>query len=93
MAATASPGGMIPEQIWNAAPVPQRRLRPGRPTGSAMPLPWAHAEFIKLAVSRSLGHPFDRPKATWDRYKGEGPQPKLFSGGPTPSTSLSSAAF
>lgn len=73
MTAAASPGGMIPEQIWDAAPVLHRRLRPGRPTGSAMPLAWAHAEFIKLAVSRSLGHPFDRPKATWDRYKGEVP--------------------
>jgi glucoamylase len=53
--------------------VRHRRLLPGRPTGSAMPLAWAHAEFIKLAVSRSLGRPFDRPKATWDRYKGEAP--------------------
>ena len=76
MAAAASTGGMIPEQVWDAASVPQRRLRPGRPTGSAMPLAWAHAEFIKLVVSRSLGHPFDRPKATWERYKGEIPSVK-----------------
>ena len=27
MAAMASPGGMIPEQIWDAAPLPGRRLR------------------------------------------------------------------
>ncbi|MBX9650298.1 MAG: glycosyl hydrolase [Xanthobacteraceae bacterium] len=73
MAACASTGGMIPEQIWDASPVRQRHLHPGRPTGSAMPLAWAHAEFIKLAASRSLGHPFDRPKATWDKYRGEVP--------------------
>ena len=71
MAASASLGGMIPEQVWDAAPV--RRLRPGRPTGSAMPLAWAHAEFIKLVVSRGLGHPFDRPHAAWERYKGKVP--------------------
>lgn len=38
-----------------------------------MPLAWAHAEFIKLAVSRGLGRPFDRPKAVWERYKGKAP--------------------
>ena len=76
MAAAASLGGMIPEQVWDAAPVPQRRLRPGRPTGSAMPLAWAHAEFIKLVVSRGLGRPFDRPRATWERYKGKAPSAK-----------------
>ncbi|ACS39698.1 glycoside hydrolase family 15 protein [Methylorubrum extorquens] len=70
MAATASPGGMIPEQVWDAGPISQRRLHLGRPTGSAMPLVWAHAEFIKLLVSRNLGHPFDRPRAVWERYKG-----------------------
>lgn len=73
MAHTASPGGMIPEQVWDDRPVPQRRLRRGRPTGSAMPLAWAHAEFIKLAVSRGLGRPFDRPQAVWDRYNGAVP--------------------
>ena len=36
---------------------PMRVLFPGRPTGSAMPLAWAHAEFVKLMVSRQLGHP------------------------------------
>ncbi|WP_262031982.1 glycoside hydrolase family 15 protein [Microvirga sp. Mcv34] len=71
MAATASPGGMIPEQVWDAAAVPQRRLYPGRPTGSAMPLAWAHAEFLKLIVSRSLGYPTDRPQAVWERYRGQ----------------------
>ncbi|PZR83397.1 MAG: glycosyl hydrolase [Stutzerimonas stutzeri] len=71
MAATASPGGMIPEQVWDAGPIPQRRLQPGRPTGSAMPLVWAHAEFVKLVVSRGLGQPFDRPRAVWERYKGQ----------------------
>lgn len=74
MAAAASPGGMIPEQVWDASPIPRRRLYPGRPTGSAMPLAWAHAEFVKLIVSRKLGHPFDRLDAVWQRYRGQ-PRP------------------
>jgi glucoamylase len=35
-----------------------------------MPLAWAHAEFVKLLVSRGLGRPFDRPRAVWQRYRG-----------------------
>jgi glucoamylase len=70
MAAMASPGGMIPEQVWDSDPIPSRRLYPGRATGSAMPLAWAHAEFVKLLVSRGLGRPFDRPRAVWQRYRG-----------------------
>jgi len=71
MARMASPGGMLPEQVWDAEPVLKRGLEPGRPTGSAMPLAWTHAEYIKLAASRALGRPFDRPEAVWRRYRGE----------------------
>jgi glucoamylase len=38
-----------------------------------MPLVWAHAEFIKLMVSRHLGRPVDRPRAVWRRYHGRRP--------------------
>jgi glucoamylase len=62
--------GMIPEQIWDDAALPGLGLYPGRTSGSAMPLAWAHAEFIKLLASRQLGHPFDRPEAAWERYHG-----------------------
>jgi glucoamylase len=74
MVRMASAGGMLPEQIWDAAPVPSRGLEPGRPTGSAMPLAWTHAEFIKLVVSRSLGRAFDRPERVWERYAGRRPR-------------------
>ncbi len=77
MAAMASPGGMLPEQVWDADPIPSRRLEPGRPSGSAMPLVWAHAEFIKLMLSRHLGHPLDRPRAVWQRYRGRRPSARL----------------
>ena len=73
MTKMASPGGMLPEQVWDADPIPSRRLAPGRPSGSAMPLVWAHAEFIKLMVSRRLVHPVDRPCAIWWLYQGRRP--------------------
>ncbi|MGD9615150.1 MAG: glycoside hydrolase family 15 protein [Alphaproteobacteria bacterium] len=73
MAAMASPGGMIPEQVWDAEPIPSRFLYPGRASGSAMPLAWAHAEFVKLLVSRHINRPFDRPRAMWQRYRARRP--------------------
>jgi glucoamylase len=71
MARMASPGGMLPEQVWDAPSIVQRGLITGQATGSAMPLAWTHAEFLKLAASRSLGRAFDRPEAVWRRYRGE----------------------
>jgi glucoamylase len=73
MTRMASSGGMLPEQVWDAAPIPARGLTPGRPTGAAMPLVWAHAEYLKLAASRKLGRPFDRPDSVWRRYAGQRP--------------------
>lgn len=71
MSAMSSPSGMIPEQIWDKAPIAKLGLYPGKPTGSAMPLVWAHAEFIKLAYSWALKRPFDRPRLVWERYRGQ----------------------
>lgn len=64
--------GLLPEQVWDAPPV--GHLQPGRPTGGAMPLVWAHAEFIKLAAARAAGHPLERLDAVWARYRGERPE-------------------
>jgi glucoamylase len=55
----ASTGGMLPEQVWDADPIPALELTPGRPSGSAMPLVWAHAEFLKLLVARERGRPVE----------------------------------
>jgi glucoamylase len=70
----ASGGGMLPEQVWDAAPIPEHHLAPGRPSGSAMPLAWAHAEYVKLVRSIALGHSIDRPEAAWRRYRGIAPR-------------------
>ncbi|PSJ18905.1 glycosyl hydrolase [Nitrosomonas supralitoralis] len=74
MAAMTGVGGLIPEQVWDSEPVPEHHLNPGKPSDSAMPLVWAHSEFIKLCYSRILGYPVDRPVATWKRYQGIRPE-------------------
>jgi glucoamylase len=68
-----SGAGMLPEQVWDAEPIAALELHPGRPSGSAMPLAWAHAEFVKLARSIAVGQPVDRPAAAWQRYRGKRP--------------------
>ncbi len=75
MAAMVGRCGLIPEQIWDGATPLATSLALGKPSGAAMPLVWAHAEFVKLAASRSLGRPFDRPEALWQRYRGRRPEP------------------
>ena len=64
----ASAGGLMPEQVWDSAPIPERGLQPGRPSGSAMPLLWTHSEFLKLARARQTGVPIERLTAVADRY-------------------------
>ncbi len=66
--AFANEGGMIPEQIWDKPDIPDRELSFGRPSGSAMPLVWAHAEYIKLCRSLHEGAVFDMPPQTVSRY-------------------------
>lgn len=68
LAACASDGGLLPEQVWDAADVPARELFRGRPSGSAMPLAWAHAEHVKLLRSLRDGRIFDLPPQPYQRY-------------------------
>jgi glucoamylase len=75
--ASASSGGLIPEQIWDAEDIPQRELFLGRPSGGAMPLVWAHAEHIKLLRSLRDNAVFDMPPQTFNRYIRNTPPPAL----------------
>jgi glucoamylase len=63
-----SPGGMLPEQVWDRHDLPSCGMRRGKPTGSAMPLVWAHAEYIKLLRSATDKRVFDRVDAVAERY-------------------------
>jgi glucoamylase len=60
--------GLLPEQIWDTADIPERELYFGKPSGSAMPLVWAHAEYVKLRRSLRDGQVFDMPPQTLQRY-------------------------
>jgi glucoamylase len=66
--AFSNEGGMIPEQIWDSPDIPERGLFFGRPSGSAMPLVWAHAEYVKLRRSLKEDRIFDMPPQTAKRY-------------------------
>jgi glucoamylase len=66
--AFANEGGMLPEQVWDAPDVPERELVFGQASGSAMPLVWAHAEYIKLRRSLRDGRVFDMPPQPLERY-------------------------
>jgi glucoamylase len=64
----ANDGGLISEQVWDTTEIPKRELHFGRPSGSAMPLVWAHAEYLKLRRSLRDGRVFDLPPQTVQRY-------------------------
>lgn len=68
----ANEGGMLPEQVWDGPELPERRLRRGRGTGSATPLVWAHAEYVRLLRTRADGRCRDLVDEVAERYSGGG---------------------
>jgi glucoamylase len=66
--AFATPTRLLPEQIWDGPDNIRRMMRYGKPTGAAMPLMWAHAEYIKLLRSVSDGQVFDLIPEVAERY-------------------------
>ncbi|UCC89127.1 MAG: hypothetical protein JSV81_07405, partial [Anaerolineales bacterium] len=70
--AFANQGGMMPEQVWDVPDIPERELFFGKASGSAMPLVWAHAEYVKLCRSLREGRVFDLPPQPVQRYQVEG---------------------
>ena len=75
--ASSSHGRLLPEQVWDGPPMPERELLPGAPSGSAMPLVWAHAEHIKLLASLRDGAVFDMPPQPVRRYQREQHPPRV----------------
>jgi glucoamylase len=64
----AGRGGMIPEQVWDKHNSPQPGLRFGEGTGSATPLAWSMAQFIRLAVNLQARRNLDTPGIVAARY-------------------------
>ena len=66
MARAGNDGFMIPEQVWDRSD--QFGFVFGKGTGSATPLAWSMAEFVRLALSIEAGKPVETPKIVADRY-------------------------
>ena len=74
----ANEGLMIPEQVWDKKETPKNidrqfvpDLKFGEGTGSAIPLAWSMAQFIRLAVNLKAGKNLDTPQVVYDRYAGK----------------------
>lgn len=95
MANFANEGLMIPEQVWDKPNVPKNidrqfvpELKFGEGTGSATPLAWSMAQFIRLAVNLKEGRNLDTPKVVYDRYVLGKKSASLSSSNPTFSVQL-----
>ena len=71
MEGLASKTGLLPEQSWDEADRPGTYMWLGLPTGSAMPLMWAHAEYVKLLRSSHDGRVYDSIPEVAERYLGK----------------------
>jgi glucoamylase len=63
----ANDGLMIPEQIWDKAET-NKNLKFGEGAGSATPLAWSMAQFIRLAINLQKGKNTDTPEVVARRY-------------------------
>lgn len=59
---------LFSEQIWDIANIPDKELFLGSHSGSAIPLAWAYAEYVKLCVSISQKKLVDMPDNTTECY-------------------------
>ncbi|MGA7763653.1 MAG: glycoside hydrolase family 15 protein [Candidatus Binataceae bacterium] len=70
----ATPTRLLPEQIWDRPDLPEALMFFGKPTGAAMPLMWAHAEYLKLLRSAADGVVFDLIPEVAARYRDNKPR-------------------
>jgi glucoamylase len=64
----ANDGLMLPEQVWDRSDSPRAEFVFGEGTGSATPLAWTMAQFIRLAANLSEGHNLETPDIVAARY-------------------------
>ncbi|HEX2771988.1 MAG TPA: glucan 1,4-alpha-glucosidase, partial [Micromonosporaceae bacterium] len=70
---SANDGYMIPEQAWDRPEPTTFGHTFGKGTGSAAPLAWAMAQYVRLAHGIADGRPVETPKVVAQRYAA-GPQ-------------------
>jgi len=68
MLAFANDGMMIPEQVWDQSKSPGPTFHFGSGTGSATPLTWSMAQFIRLAINIRAGRNLETPRIVATRY-------------------------
>jgi glucoamylase len=66
MMSFANAGSMIPEQVWDRSL--GSTYRKGSGTGSATPLAWSMAQFIRLAMNLKAGRNLETPRIVAARY-------------------------
>jgi glucoamylase len=64
----ANPGGMIPEQVWDQADPTESHFVFGSGTGSATPLAWSMAQFIRLVVCVHEKRIVDQPAVVAEHF-------------------------
>jgi len=68
----ANSGRMIPEQAWDRQHATDYGWKFGEGTGSATPLAWAMAQYVRLAHGISAGEPVETPEFVRERYREQG---------------------
>ena len=66
--------GLFPEQIWDMPDIPEEHMFFGKATGAAIPLLWAHAEYVRLLRSMVDKKIFDRIDPVFERYCNDNPR-------------------
>jgi glucoamylase len=64
----ANAGGMIPEQVWDRAEPTTSNFSSGQGTGSATPLAWSMAQFIRLVISSEEKRIVEQPPVVAEHF-------------------------
>lgn len=67
---------LLPEQVWDSPSLPGKHIDFGGPTGAAIPLMWAHSEYLKLSRSIEDNRVFDRIEPVAERYQSASYKPE-----------------